>query len=188
MSKLDKTFQTTTDITIQRVTLEIPDQFLFQLVFRQKRSEPFCAKAIKGITFHFLDDVAKGMSAWRRIRTLQNTTSALKTIAKISRGRIFYFITENEKIIHTGWITPSWCRHYNVESGDIVIGPIWSSESTRGRGIGAWATKMAINKMLETGSKIFFIDTSSNNIPCLKLIERCDFGAPIASYIRRDRK
>ena len=47
---------------------------------------------------------------------------------------------------------------------------------------------MAINKMLEAGSKVIFIDTSNNNIPCLKLIDKCDFGAPIASYIRQDHK
>jgi len=170
----------------QQVTLEIPSEFLYQLIFRQTRSEPFYTAEIAGLNFHFVNTIAKGASAWRSIRKLQSTASALKTLAKISRGRIFYFITENEKIIHTGWITSSSCRHYNVENGDIVIGPIWSSETTRSRGIGAWATKMAINKMVDKGSKVFFIDTSNNNIPCLKLIDKCDFGAPIASYIRRD--
>ena len=185
---MDKTLQTISGESNQRVTLEIPSEFLYQLVFRQKRSEPFYTRTIAGLSFHFINTLAKGASAWRSIRTMQNMASALKTLAKISRGRIFYYITENEKIIHTGWITLSSCRYYNVEHGDIVIGPIWSSETTRSRGIGEWGTKMAINKMLEAGPKVIFIDTSNNNIPCLKLIDKCDFGAPIASYIRQDHK
>jgi hypothetical protein len=170
----------------QKVIVEVPDEFTFQLVFRQTRTEPFKTQAITGLQFHFIDDIAKGMSVWPTIRTIQSASSALKTLAKISRGRKFYFITEHEDIIHTGWITSSSCKYYNVRSGDIVIGPIWSSESTRGRGIGAWGTKLAINKLIETGSNVFFIDTSNNNIPCLKLIENCEFSSPIATYVRRE--
>jgi hypothetical protein len=170
----------------QKVIIEVPDEFTFQLVFRQTRTEPFKIQAIAGLKFHFIDDIAKGMSVWPTIRTIQSASSALKTLAKISRGRKFYFITEHEDIIHTGWITSSSCKYYNVRNGDIVIGPIWSSESTRGRGIGAWGTKLAINKLIETGSTVFFIDTSNNNIPCLKLIDNCEFSSPIATYIRRE--
>lgn len=172
----------------QKVVVEVPAEFTYQLVFRQTRTEPFNTQEIAGLKFHFIDDIAKGISAWQQIRSVQSARSTIKTLAKISSGRSFYYITEHGAIIHTGWITSSSCRYYNVQSGDIVIGPIWSSESTRGRGIGAWGTKLAINKLIETGSTVFFIDTSNNNIPCLKLIDRCDFGSPIATYIRREQK
>jgi hypothetical protein len=185
---LDEIFFLTSGDGKQRVIVEVPTEFTYQLVFRQTRTEPFKTQAIAGLKFQFIDQVSKGLSAWQNIRSIQSAPSTLKILAKISSGRIFYYITENEEIVHTGWITSSSCRYYNVQSGDIVIGPIWSSESTRGRGIGAWGTKLAMNKLIETGSTVFFIDTSNNNIPCLKLIDRCDFGSPIATYIRREQK
>jgi hypothetical protein len=186
VNRLETNFSTTSDKGNQKILIEVPGNFKFQIVFRQSRTDLFEIQELSGLKFHFIDNIEKAMSAWRIIRTIQSQSSALKTIAKISSGRSYYFVTEGDEIIHTGWITSSSCRYYNVKKGDIVIGPIWSSESTRSRGIGAWGTKIAMNKMMEKGSTVFYIDTSNNNIPCLKLIERCWFGAPVATYLRWD--
>lgn len=147
---------------------------------------PFEIQPIPDLQFQLIDNIADAISAWKNIRTVQSIFYTLKTIAKIIGGRTFYCVIEGKEIIHTGWITLSSCKYYNVQNGDTVIGPIWSSTSKSNRGIGAWATKMAINKMMDKGSRVFFIDTSDNNFPCQKLIAKCEFGNPVATYIRRN--
>ena len=166
------------------VRLEIPEKLSFQLVFRQERSLPLDVNPANGLSFHFIDSVGAGLAQWPALKGLFGMVGALKALAKIQRGRIFYFVADGPQVLHTGWVTSSFCRFYRVEPGDVVIGPIWSAQASRSRGVGAYGTQMAINALLKKGVRVFFIDTANGNVPCLKMIGKCGFGAPVASYIR----
>jgi len=164
--------------------LRVPARQLFQLVFRQKRELSFQVSIPGDLAFGFVD----GLGAWWRhkssIVAALGMPGALKAALKVMRGRQFYFIRDSATVLHTGWLLSSWCRYYLVQQGDVVIGPIWSSDASRNRGVGSLATKLAMNAMIERGSSVFFIDTTNDNLPCLKLIQKCEFGFPVASYLR----
>ena len=90
-----------------------------------------------------------------------------------SSRRTLYCVTDGEKLLHTGWISTR-CRHYWIDNDAFVIGPIWTSKEARGRKIAQYALKRAVNSVLqESANGVFFIDTSLDNIPCLKVIDRC---------------
>lgn len=166
------------------VRLQIPDKLSFQLVFRQERSQPLEVSPVSGVSFHFIDSLDVGLAQWSALKGLFGLAGALKALAKIQRGRAFYFVADGPQVLHTGWVSSSFCRFYRVEPGDVVIGPIWSAEASRSRGVGAYGTQMAINALLKKGVRVFFIDTANGNVPCLKMIGKCGFGAPVASYLR----
>ena len=166
------------------VSLRIPEKLSFQLVFRQERELPLQVKPASGLSFHFIDSVPASLAKWSALKGLLGLAGALKALAKVQRGRIFYFVADEAQVLHTGWVSSSFCRFYRVEPGDVVIGPIWSAEASRSRGVGAYGTQMAINALLEKGVRVFFIDTANSNVPCLKMIDKCGFGAPVASYLR----
>ncbi len=167
------------------VTLRIPAAVHFQLVFRQELAQAFEVARRDDLEFIFVDSVASALRALSLLRCLYKWPGALKAALKVARGRrYFYAVVGRGQALHTGWINDSFCRFYRVASGGLVIGPIWSAEAARGLGLGTYATQLAMNQMFHRGRSVFYIDTSNTNVPCLKLIEHCGFGHPIASFIR----
>lgn len=166
------------------VLLRVPSRFSYQLVFRQSRDESFLVAPVEGARFEVVGDWLSAVRCFRVLQGLYGGLGALKSLLKVCRGQVFYFVSDNGVVAHTGWMTTSRCNHYRVESGDVVIGPIWSAEACRGRGLAVFGTQSAINAMIRRGARVFFIDTSNTNVPCLKVIEKSGFGAPVAAYLR----
>lgn len=164
--------------------LRVPANLPFQFVFRQEvlQSLPVRSKEA-GLGFELLSSPGECLSHWTELKSLQGGFGAAKTLLKVARGQVFYFVRDDRQVLHTGWLN-RFCNYYHIESDAIVIGPIWSSEAARNRGIGAFATQMAINAMLARGHKIFYIDTANTNLPCLKMINHCGFDHPVAAYVR----
>jgi len=112
-------------------------------------------------------------------------SAQVKAALKVATGkRSLYAVSEGANVIHYGWIMDSSCRQYRVEPNDLVIGPIWSHPESRGRGAATYGTKAVMNRFFERGRRVFFIDTSSDNVSCLRMIEKCGFGDPVATYLR----
>ena len=167
------------------VELSIPDGLPYQLVFRRLVDEPLIEVGVKGVKFVFCQGPLDVVRNWSQLRTLFSFTSLLKSLAKlISPNRQFYFMAQSGKVLHHGWTSTSFYRHYKVCPNDVVIGPIWSAESARGRGIATAAIQRVINRLRARGHRVFFIDTSSTNAPRLRVINKLGFGKPIAVYLR----
>ena len=166
------------------VEIAIPDHLAFQLVFRQHRLNIFDVELPGQLKFSLVGNCWAALSGFSKLLNIFGPFGAIKALLKVMFGRKFYFIHETGVVLHTGWMMSSWCRYYRVEPGDVVIGPIWSAVSARGQGIGALGTQMAINAMMRQGHSVFFIDTSNNNVACLKMISKCDWKLPIATYLR----
>ena len=170
---------------VHEVELRVPAGIQFQLIFRKQLATPFAVSMREDCVFVFVDSAAKCLAQMSRLRHLYGWAGAIRTLLKVVRGnRYFYAVMDGEHVLHTGWINDSFCSHYNIVPGDLVVGPIWSAPAAQGRGIGTYATQLAINFMFARGRRVFYIDTANTNIPCLKLIRHCEFGHPIASYIR----
>jgi hypothetical protein len=164
--------------------LRIPVRFDHQLVYRMERSKPYEVGPMDGVEFDFCDSLRAYWSHHGPLRRVVGAVEWARGMARILRGRMFYCVRSGDTLLHTGWATVSFCRHYKVGRGEVVIGPIWSSAEARGRGIATYATKRAINEFIARNHSVFFIDTSNSNLSCIRLIEKCEFADPVAVYLR----
>jgi RimJ/RimL family protein N-acetyltransferase len=151
-----------------------------RLVFRQKRTERFALASRSDIEFEM---ISSPLEVWLHRTPLADRAGrlgAVKTALKTATGsRLFYWVSLEGKIVATGWCTVSHCRQYRIEPGEVVIGPIWTSDKLRGRGIATYALKRAMNGLMNRGHRVFYIDTTQDNDSCQRVIEKCGFGPPV---------
>ncbi len=171
----------------EEIRLRVPVEFVSQLVFRQQRTRPFEAAVPAGAEFVYCRSTAEFATYFRQFAKITGTASAARAAMKLfTWRRSWYAMLCDGDIQHHGWITAGRCRYYHVEPEALVIGPIWTSLKSRGRGLATAATLLAMNEWLSLGEATFYIDTSTDNAPCLKVIERCGFGAPVGAFVRRE--
>jgi len=174
-----------TDETAVPVNLMVPGGIWYQLVYRQRRSSPFQMRAIPEFEYHYADRAAELLPIHGALRRCFGTAGFLKTFAKLLSGsRAFYCIIHNHQVASYGWAMKSRCRHYWIASGEVVVGPTFTEQEFRGKGLATYGLKMAINSLMESGHSVFYIDTSNDNIAALRMIAKCDFGKPVAVYLR----
>lgn len=172
-----------------RVTLCIPVGLPYQLIYRQVWS----AGKVSGVEAHegfFLcrtpfDGFAQGEALAKRFGVLD----CVKTILKLcTRTRLLYGIKQEKAIVHTAWVTIGECRYYNVEREAVVIGPVFTDEMWRGKGLAAAAARQAMAILSAGRDRIFYIDTSDSNTASQRFIAKSGFGLPIAVYIRSSKQ
>lgn len=173
----------------RQIILEVPAQFDSQLVFRAEFRETFAITMPAGLNFHLCRRVAEYFNIARRVRPKIGAFGACRGFLKLlTARRLFFTVSDADEVLHYGWLTIGRCRHYHVGTRDVVIGPIWTSSSARGRGIATFALQMAMNELIRTGYRVFYIDTSHTNVPCLTVVNKCGFGPPLAAYVHRQRR
>jgi hypothetical protein len=165
------------------VILNVPDHFRYQLVYRAERTTPFDVVQRNDVSFCFIDSVT-GYYSLKHLRQALGWKEWAKGLARIAKGRMFYCAMRDSMLLHFGWVTKSFCRYYKVEQGSVVIGPIWSNPEIRGQGIATHSTMAAMNEIMQRGTSIFYIDTTDDNISCRRMIAKCGYKDPLASYIR----
>ncbi len=156
------------------------DQLVFRKVVGGRCPEPVAAH---GLTF-FLCDTAQTVWDQRSllIRCL-GWGGWLKTLAKAATPRrCFFGVSAGHDLIHTGWLSLGFCRYYAVEENAVVVGPIWTDPAARGRGAATLALNAVVREMFRRSRAIVYIDTSCDNTPCLKVIEKCGFGPAIGTF------
>lgn len=167
------------------VTLDIPDEIRFQLVYRLKKDQPFGTVLDSGFEFLFLDSIKNSLSRMSALMRCCGRAGAAKAVAKLASGRrSMYVITHRGDPVSYGWCTAGRCKHYKIEPEAVVIGPIWTSPQSRGRGLATKALQMAIDAHVARGVSLFYIDTEKLNFPAQRVFEKCEFGAPVALYFR----
>lgn len=156
-----------------------------QYIFRQYRSSTFDVVCPDGLVFDVIDGPWEIVRHRRLLRSVWSwKTLALSILKVLSKRRVFYFISVQSRIIHHGWVSFGFCRYYCVEVGDSVIGPIWTHPEERGRGLATQGLKSIMDTLWEKGRYVFYIDTSEDNVACLKSIEHCGFGEVFDCYER----
>jgi RimJ/RimL family protein N-acetyltransferase len=101
--------------------------------------------------------------------------------AKANRG--YYAVLVDNTLASYGHVSLGFCRFYEVGNKDVVIGPIATDETFRGRRYATRGLKQAIAEMKEFGYKTFWIDTTEDNPAMMKVIERVGFGE---AFVERD--
>ncbi|WP_156804181.1 GNAT family N-acetyltransferase [Rhodanobacter fulvus] len=160
------------------VELRIPANLPYQLIYRMHRTALFDAPARDDVEFRFVSSLPQLLPLALPLRRVVTTSEWVKSLVRINvGGRMFYCLLRDGVILHRGWVSVSFCNHYKVGPGDVVIGPIWSAPGTRGQGLAKYATQRAINELIGRGLSTFYIDTSADNLACQKMIANCDFGS-----------
>lgn len=165
------------------VRVDVPSDLEYNLVFRQERTQPFHHESPTE-SFRLVSTLRDAVLLFGASRRLLGTPAALKSLAKLAtRTRMFYCFVENRNIVHYGWVRISHCGAYWVDENDVVIGPIWTDPVYRGLGLAPKGLRLGMNLLMERGYQVFFIDTSSSNTASRRVIQKCEFGAPVAIYL-----
>jgi GNAT superfamily N-acetyltransferase len=167
------------------VTLDVPDHVSFQLVYRAERREPFDVRPGPEWEFLVLDSAAQGLKHLGAIAGYCGKPGAAKAVAKLAAGRrSLYLVVQAGRTLSAGWCTVGLCKYYKVEPEAVVVGPIWTSEAARGKGLATAALKLAMNAQIGRGRTLFYIDTEKKNHSAQRVFEKCGFGTPVALYFR----
>lgn len=169
----DRVATRTTDILVE---LQVPAGRPYQLIYRMRRTAPFDVPDRDDVEFRFAAGLSQFLPLAKPLQRLVSGGELARSVVRMSVGRMFYGVLRDGGLLHRGWINIAFCRHYRVEPDEVVIGPIWTSPEARGLGLGKYATQCAINVLMERGLSVFYIDTSSTNAACQKMIASCGFG------------
>ncbi len=167
------------------VTLNVPDHVSFQLVYRMEKLEPYQIEMGQGLEFVFLNSISRGIRHYSSIVGYCGSFSAAKSLIKLATPRrSMYMVIQEGRTVSAGWCTVGRCRYYKVESNAVVIGPIWTAECARGKGIAVKALQLAVNEQLRRHRSCFYIDTEKKNTAAQRVFEKSGFGSPVALYFR----
>ena len=116
-------------------------------------------------------------------RSIVNT---IKLSIKIICGKShLYLCTQNGHIASYAIVALGYCNFYDVASQDFVIGTVNTKPSHQGNGLATQVLSSIIkNIKVSNPSATVFIDTSENNIPMQKVIDKLCFGKPKSHYLR----
>lgn len=158
-----------------------------QLIYKQTRAVPFDVLPLAGAGFFCASTPMQLRAIWRPLVGFFGLSRAGKSVLKlVGRRRCFYGVVADGVLIHFGWVSFGFCRFYDVTSDSCVIGPIWSSASSRGQGVATRAMKLVMNRLIASGKHTFYIDTSEDNIACQRAIDKCEFGERINVIEKRE--
>ena len=155
-----------------------------QLVFRTEKAVEPAASSEPGFRACFTVGHALPLSValFRRL----GPGGLVKDLVKLAtRGRHYFCIVENGRIVSDAYVVVGRCRHYDVEPDAAVIGPVWTADEARGKGLATRLLQQTMAAMQKCGCGIFYIDTSDRNMAMLKVIEKCGFGQPVQRIEKR---
>ena len=159
-----------------------------QFLYYQQRSCPFDVGTMPPVDFKLFRNPFFGPAHWFALyRCVGLLGMAMVWLKLASPNRQLYCALEHGEVVHYGWCSFSHCRYYPVQKGDVVIGPIWSDNRFRGRGFATTALQKCVNELILQGYRRFWIDTSEDNLPCIKVIKKTEFGEPVVCYEKRER-
>jgi|GEM_PF-1804169 len=170
-------------------TREANEDLTYQLVYSREFSSPFALKPLdSSYQFHFISGISSLLPTVTGVLGRYGAMGLVKTSVKVmTPKRILYLLTKRGEIVHSGWLNLGFCNFYPVKSGDVVVGPIWTAEAERGKGLATSALQLALNEMINNGrSGFFYIDTTHDNLAAQHVIEKSGFGPPTATFVETD--
>ena len=159
-----------------------------QLVYRHEYGQSFHVPESSGAEFRLLSSSLHAIRLLVPLVRCLGPLGLLKTGLKlVTKRRRFYCVLAEGCVAHYGWVSFSFCRYYQVNPGDVVIGPILTEDRYRGRGYATFALISVVNALVAEGCRVFWIDTSEDNLACQKVIEKSGFGEPVERFERPER-
>lgn len=154
-------------------------------IFYQQRSELFSDVDMVGFTI--IDSLPKAFRHGGILYKHFGFLDYLKLLLKSSmKNRVFFYLNRYERIVTCGTLAIGFCNHYEVSSGDVVIGSIWTAKHCRGQGFATLGIRAAMNHMVFSGFSTFYIDTHEKNTAMLKAVEKIEFGKPTGDFVYQE--
>lgn len=154
-----------------------------QLIYRQERGGPFGDPPVGGVRVRLLrwpTDIVPVLPSLLRTPGPRETVTLALRLA--TPRRLFYGVFAERDLVSYGYVTMSRCRYYDVDDGAAVLGPVWTSPASRGKGYATLGIRSALDRLLSAGVTVFYIDTSERNGVMQRVVEKCGFGAPIGEF------
>jgi ribosomal protein S18 acetylase RimI-like enzyme len=168
-----------------KVTLDVPDHVNFQIVYRLERARSVLCEWPDGFHFVLLRSWKDGLKRFPQLTKCLGLIGACTAAAKLATpSRDLYLVMQGNRVVSFGWASNDRCKHYKMEPGSVVIGPIWSDPDCRGKGLATLALQAAINEYVQCGRSLFYIDTSKENSSAQRVFAKSGFGEPVALYFR----
>jgi len=156
-----------------------------QFIYRQERQKIFGISGVSGMRFVLCPNAFSLLRIIYLLLPVLHAGPLLKLMAKLSTpSRKFYCVILQNRLAGYGHVTVSRCRHYSIENGAVVIGPVWTREDCRGKGVATFGLQNSMNALISKGTRIFYIDTAENNIAMQHVIAKCGFGDPVERLAR----
>jgi hypothetical protein len=156
-----------------------------QFVYRKVFAEPLAEALPAGARYIYGDRIAHLRNVVLPILRTLGVAGLLKCALKLLAGRrVFCGIIIGRQLASYAWVNVGFCRHYTVEPDAAVIGPVMTQPAYRNRGLAYSCLASSINRVVQTGMFILYIDTSEQNLPMQKVIARCGFGVSVREYER----
>lgn len=153
----------------------------WQLVYRQERTAPFPEEETESGGARFLY-CTNPLSLWNWRKLLCTRLGWRDRLKLLTPNRAYACVVVNSRIASECFVTLSRCRHYSVEQGAAVFGPVWTAPEMRGQGLATLVMKRTMNVLLRRGCHVFYVDTSDRNGAMQKVIARCGFGEPVQRF------
>lgn len=114
------------------------------------------------------------------------TKEFCKFTIKLLRGdKAIYFYQQAGQIQSYGIITFGYCKLYQVDNTDAVIGPVNTLASFQGKGLATKTLKAAVHWLFtERQCQAVYIDTSELNHPMQQVIRKSGFPEAIGYFTR----
>ena len=90
------------------------------------------------------------------------------------KAKIYYLTDEHGEVIYTSYIIPACFKFPFMKSGDLEIGPCYTSPQFRGQGIYTKVLKSIVG--LGGKNTLYYMIVDENNIASVKGIERAGFS------------
>ena len=156
-----------------------PRQFIYR---REVRHVEAAAPVDANIDLRLFTGPLRTIAHIRSLQQVWGWSGWCKAIAKLATPtRNLYAVFVDGQSVSFGWIMRGRCRAYRIEPTACVIGPIFTTDPMRGRGLAPLGIRYAVREMFRRGWRTFYIDASSDNLASQRAIIKAGFRGPIAA-------
>lgn len=158
------------------------------LVYVQEPGAPLdVPEVLGGAAFHHLGSWLGAWRARRHVRAMlsdgEALAGALRRLA-VPGLYTYFYVLDAGRVVHSGRMRVTRTGVAPLEGAGVVIGPLRTHAEHRGRGIGTFAVRHAINLMLARGHRRFYMSVAESNAASRRMVEKAGFGAPAARRTR----
>jgi GNAT superfamily N-acetyltransferase len=133
---------------------------------------------VAGMTPLFMASVAVAARQFSALRAQFGVAGAIKAVLKVlTDRRCLCGFLSGGRLASYVWSAPRSAK-YPVEPGACVLGPLLTRSEFRRRGLAAATLENAVSFLSGRGYRIFYIDTTTDNIASQRTIARAGFGPP----------
>lgn len=109
---------------------------LRQLIYRTEIGAPLAVRDLTLGKFHYCAGPGEALQLWRASLRLFGPLRSFRMMLRLAtKSRDFVCVSSEGEIAAYASVAISFCKHYPVENGAVVLGGVWTDPRHRGRGL-----------------------------------------------------